>query len=77
MSDADRVRAEEYWYAGVNEVAIAAFTGLSRRTIQGFRQAGGGPLFMRIGGAIRYRRIDALIWMESKRFASTTEADAA
>jgi hypothetical protein len=48
----------------LNEVQSADLLNLSVRTLQAWRSAGGGPLFVRAGRAIRYRRRDLLTWIE-------------
>jgi phage terminase Nu1 subunit (DNA packaging protein) len=48
----------------LNEVQSADLLNLSVRTLQAWRSAGHGPLFVRAGRAIRYRRRDLLTWIE-------------
>ena len=70
IEDAD----PEFWHALIDEKAAATFLGLERRTMQGFRQRGGGPGFMRISSrCIRYRRIDLRDWAEARMRSSTSD----
>jgi predicted DNA-binding transcriptional regulator AlpA len=56
--------------------AEAAFLmALSARTLEGMRIRGGGPAFVRLTRAVRYRRSDVIAWIEERRFYSTSEAD--
>ncbi len=64
----------DYWYALINEKAAASFLDLERRTMQGMRQRGGGPNFIRISSrCIRYRRIDLREWAEARMRSSTSD----
>ena len=50
--------------------------GFSVRTLQKWRQVGGGPNFIKISArAIRYRRSDIDAWIESRVRRSSSEAD--
>lgn len=58
----------------LNEKQAAAFLGFTTRTLQAWRQRGGGPRFVRISSrAIRYRRHDLREWVESRLKSSTSE----
>jgi predicted DNA-binding transcriptional regulator AlpA len=48
---------------------------LSSRTLEGWRLRGGGPPFVRLNRAVRYRRADVLAWIETRLFDSTSGAD--
>ncbi|MBF0168091.1 MAG: helix-turn-helix domain-containing protein [Alphaproteobacteria bacterium] len=62
----------------INEQVAAAFLGYTVRALQNWRVRGGGPHFIKVSSrSIRYRRRDLLAWTEERRFANTTEADAA
>jgi hypothetical protein len=45
---------------------------LSARTLEGLRLRGGGPAFVRLRRAVRYRRADLSAWVEARRFGSTS-----
>lgn len=47
--------------------------GLSVSTLTKLRLTGGGPRYLRLGRAIRYRRSDLNAWMEASTHASTSE----
>lgn len=53
---------------------VAAYLGLSHRTLDGYRVSGAGPAFHRFGNRVRYRRSDLDAWAENRR-ATTAEAD--
>lgn len=56
----------------------AYLLGVDKRTLDGWRQRGGGPPFVRISArAIRYRRADLLAWIEARVVSSTLEPTAA
>lgn len=47
--------------------------GLNTRTLQGFRCRGGGPVFVRVGRAVRYRLSDVESWIASNVRRSTSD----
>ena len=66
------------WNRLEREGVAADFLNLTTRTMQVFRQKGGGPRFVRISArAIRYRRADLKAWADQRLHASTAEAHAA
>ena len=48
----------------VNERAVAAFLGVSIRTVQGWRQNHRGPRYVKLGAGktVRYRHEDLIAW---------------
>lgn len=63
-----------FWHSLIREGEAADFLGLSDRTLQGFRQDGGGPRFVRISSrCIRYKRAWLQEWAEAKAASSTSE----
>ena len=63
-----------YWHELVEEKTAANFIKQSHRTLQGLRQKGGGPLFVRLSArCIRYRRLDLRDWIEGKLRKSTSD----
>ncbi len=61
-----------YWHELVDEDDAAHFVGLVPRTLQKFRQHGGGPRYVAISPrCIRYRRVDLCAWAE-ERLRTTT-----
>lgn len=54
----------------------ASYLRLSKATLERFRLTGGGPLYAKLGGAVRYRRAELDKWIESRLVASTSAADA-
>ena len=66
--------ALEYWNALINEDNAADFADLSKRTMQGFRQKGGGPKYVRISArCIRYTRAWLKEWADARSAHSTAE----
>jgi hypothetical protein len=51
----------------------ADFLGVSPRTLEGFRVRGGGPPFVKIGGAVRYRLRSLETYLEQRERASTCD----
>ena len=54
-----------------NEAAYLA--GLSPRTLEKLRIVGGGPKFVKLGRATRYRRRDLAEWIERRQRKSTSD----
>lgn len=52
----------------------AAYCRLGRPTMERFRITGEGAVYLKIGGAVRYRRTDLDAWLESRLTRSTSEA---
>ncbi len=66
----------DYWYSQVNEKVAAAFLDLQPRTLQAYRQRGGGPFYVAISPrCVRYRRIDLHRWAEDRLRTSTHRAE--
>lgn len=64
----------EFWHALIDEKSAARFLGLSVRTLQGLRQRGGSPAFIRVSGkAVRYRRLELSGWADKRLKTSTWE----
>jgi excisionase family DNA binding protein len=51
----------------------ATFVGLSMPTLNKLRVYGGGPVFLKLGRAVRYRRSDLHIWLAARVRRSTSE----
>jgi predicted DNA-binding transcriptional regulator AlpA len=51
----------------------AAITGLSISTLNKLRCSGGGPAFLKLGRAVRYKPVDLKDWLDSRRVMSTSE----
>lgn len=52
-------------------VQAARMLGLHRRTLENWRCRGEGPVFLRVGRAIRYRPSDVNAWLDGRRFQNT------
>jgi predicted DNA-binding transcriptional regulator AlpA len=57
----------------LREREVAEQLGVSERTLQGWRWRGGGPPFVRIGGAVRYEPAEVRVWLEAQRRTSTSD----
>jgi hypothetical protein len=63
-----------YWNGYINENAASEFTGVSTRTLQGWRYRGGGPRYFRLSAKlVRYRRIDLHDYAEKCARTSTSD----
>ncbi len=62
---------DTFLYMSTREVA--AFLGLSPRTLDRYRVTGDGPPFHRFGNRVRYTRADVVAWAEARRFLSTSD----
>lgn len=51
----------------------ADYCRLGKPTLERFRVTGAGPRFVKLGGAVRYRRCDLDAWLASRVVASTSE----
>lgn len=56
----------------LSEVEVAELTGLGCKTLQRKRIEGGGPVFVRLGRRVMYRRADVQAWIAANTFASTS-----
>ena len=70
-SDSER-HSNTFWDGFIDEAAAADFIGFTVRCLQGWRYRGGGPPYHRIGGRIRYRRLDLADWAHLGRRSSTS-----
>ncbi len=65
----------EYWHALINEKAAAAFLGVTGRSLQKWRQVGGGPRYVSLSArCLRYRRIDLKAWSDERLRKSTADS---
>lgn len=63
-----------YWYELIDEKAMAAFLDVTDRSLQKWRQTGGGPKFVRISArCVKYRRIDGRAYAEDLLRSSTSD----
>jgi hypothetical protein len=64
----------DFWFGLIGEREGGAFLNLTDRTMQAYRQRGGGPKYVQISSrCIRYRRFDLKVWTESRLRASTSD----
>jgi excisionase family DNA binding protein len=57
----------------LNTREAADYVRLGKPTLERFRISGDGPIFVKLGGAVRYRKLDLDTWLESRRVRSTSE----
>ena len=66
--------ASDYWDAFIDEKAAADFLGLTDRTMQGYRQKGGGPKYAVLSSrCLRYTRRWLRGWAEARVRSSTAD----
>ncbi len=66
--------ASDYWHALIDEKGAANFLKLTDRTMQAYRQKGGGPRYIRLSSrCLRYRRIDLRDWADARVRTSTSD----
>lgn len=51
----------------------ATYCRLGKPTLERFRITGGGPAYLKLGGAVRYRRCDLDAWLAARLTRSTSE----
>lgn len=54
-------------------VEAADYVRLKKPTLERFRLTGEGPKFLKLGGAVRYRRPDLDAWLDARAIRSTSE----
>ncbi|HVT16580.1 MAG TPA: helix-turn-helix domain-containing protein [Thermoanaerobaculia bacterium] len=72
---ATTVRTDAMWEMLTTEQA-ALYLGLSPRTLEKRRTVGGGPPFLKLGRAVRYRLCDLEEWIAQRRRRSTSDPGA-
>ena len=74
-SGADPPDDPDYWHSLIGEKAAAAFLGLTDRTMQGMRQRGGGPPFVRLSArCVKYTRFRLKRWYDARLRISTSDS---
>ncbi|MEO7470140.1 MAG: helix-turn-helix domain-containing protein [Sphingobium limneticum] len=53
--------------------AAAALLGLAEQTLRKLRTTGGGPPFVKLGRAVRYRPSDLEAWLSARLMTSTSD----
>lgn len=57
----------------LTEAETSEITGVPRRTLRQWRYVGKGPIFVKLGRAVRYRRDDLDAWIEGNRHTRTDQ----
>ncbi len=69
------ISPEDFWNSLINEKAAANYLDLTDRSMQAFRQRGGGPRYIMISSrCIRYRRVDLKTWADARMRSSTSDS---
>ena len=64
----------DYWHSLINEKIAAQYLGLTERALQGMRQRGVGPRFVRISSrCVRYSRLLLKSYTDSQIRTSTAD----
>ena len=61
----------------LSTVQAAEYCGVSPRTLEKRRSRGGGPVFVKLGGLVRYKVEDLEAWIAGGRRRSTSDPGAA
>lgn len=51
----------------------ASYVRLGKPTLERFRVTGEGPIYAKLGGAVRYRKVDLDAWLENRLISSTSQ----
>jgi predicted DNA-binding transcriptional regulator AlpA len=57
----------------LNEQQLATWLGISKRTLQLWRQTGQGPPYLLLGRLVRYRNSDVSTWLGGRVLSSTSQ----
>lgn len=57
----------------MNTAEAARYVRLGKTTLERFRISGDGPVYVKLGGAVRYRKADLDAWLGSRITHSTSE----
>ncbi len=73
-SGADPPDDLDYWHSLINEKVAAGFLGLTERAVQGMRQRGDGPRYIRLSSrCVRYTRALLKAWADARMRSSTSD----
>ena len=61
----------------MNTKEAAGSVRLGKPTLERFRISGDGPVYVKLGSAVRYRKADLDAWLASRVTRSTSEGSAA
>lgn len=60
-----------------NQIVVAYVRDCSKATLERDRWAGGGIPFVKIGRAVKYRKVDVLAWLDKYQTQNSTSEKAA
>ena len=67
-----------YWHELIPETEAADFLDVTPRSLQSWRQRGGGPPFFRLSArCVKYTRFQCKAWYDARMRASTSDPDEA
>jgi predicted DNA-binding transcriptional regulator AlpA len=58
----------------LNVIQAAAYTSLSKSSLDKLRVYGSGPLYIKVGARVVYDRIDLDTWLIGKKVANTSQS---
>jgi excisionase family DNA binding protein len=71
-----RKRMTDVYSDILTTIEAARYVRLGKPTLERFRLTGEGPIYAKLGGAVRYRRVDLDCWLESRLTRSTSDCAA-
>jgi predicted DNA-binding transcriptional regulator AlpA len=82
MAEGKKDENWDYMYNGLEQdelllktEAVSEMVGLAKTTLEHMRLKGGGPKFVHVGGAVRYRLSEVHTWIkEHESYDSTSDA---
>ena len=64
-----------YWHELIPETSAANFLDLTPRSMQAYRQRGGGPPFFRLSArCVKYTRLKCKAWYDARMRSSTSDS---
>jgi len=58
----------------LNTSEASSYLKLAKATLEAWRTRGGGPVFLKLGKAVRYRQSDLDSFLQSRTFDNTSQA---
>jgi len=68
--------AMHYFCEFLDTKRAAEVLGLQKNTLEAWRSRGGGPPFVKLGRAVRYRQSDLETWIQTRIRSNTIEKEA-
>ena len=68
--------ADAFWQSSsealFTQKTVAAVLGLTEAWCERMRWCGGGPVFVKLGRSVRYRKSDLVAWINNREMTSTS-----